>query len=131
MVEECYADILLVIDYSGSMKSYWGDVMDFVEALIYGLPPILSPTTVRVGVIFFSETAALKVSHMTLSRDNITNRIIKDTYIHKHTNLHTYTHARSHTQVCVCLFVHARFCCVFDCVHTHVYSSVHACVRGS
>ena len=66
MVEECYADILLVIDYSGSMSSYWDHVMTFVEALITGLPD-LSPTTVRVGVIFFQGAPDPKVSHMTIS----------------------------------------------------------------
>ena len=74
--------------------------MDFVEALIYGLPN-LSPTTVRVGVIFFKEKADLKVSHMTVSHDNIKNRI-KDTCIHKHTNIHMRVHTLRCVFVCAC-----------------------------
>ena len=131
-MEECYADILLVIDYSGSMKGYWNDVMDFVEALIFGLKTV-SPTTVRVGVIFFKETAALEVSHMTVSHGTINNTIVKDTYIHKYTNkLYMYTYMRVHTFRCVFVCSCMRDSVVYWTAYIRMCTRacVRACVRG-
>ena len=56
---ECCADVVLVLDNSGSMYGHWSDVLDFARDFVESLP--ISSTSTRVGVIMFNSIAAVEV----------------------------------------------------------------------
>ncbi len=55
----CCADVLLVLDNSGSMSGHWNDAIDFARDFVNSLP--ISSTSTRVGVIMFNSNAAVEV----------------------------------------------------------------------
>ena len=55
----CCADVVLVLDNSGSMYGHWNDVLDFARDFVNSVP--ISSTTTRVGVIMFNSNAAVEV----------------------------------------------------------------------
>ena len=62
--DDCPADVIIVIDRSGSMgwENKWSDVIDFSLDIIGGLPVTNSIGKTRVGVITFESDARLVVS---------------------------------------------------------------------
>jgi len=62
---DCPADVLIVIDRSGSMWGQkWTDVIEFAQNIVNGLPVTDASGKTRVGVITFDYTARLEVSNI-------------------------------------------------------------------
>ena len=57
---ECPADVILIIDHSGSMADYYTTVLSFTKKIVSGFE--LTNKTTRVGVIIFNENADIEVS---------------------------------------------------------------------
>ena len=64
--DDCPADVLIVIDRSGSMgwDGKWPDVIEFAVDIVNGLPVTDSSGKTRVGVITFNTEANLVVSNI-------------------------------------------------------------------
>ncbi|KAK2180369.1 hypothetical protein NP493_446g03019 [Ridgeia piscesae] len=58
-VTDCSADVVLVIDRSGSMSGSYNHVLSFAKLIVSNLP--LSPTETRVGVVTFNSHASVQV----------------------------------------------------------------------
>ena len=61
----CEADVILVIDKSGSMRSYYTELLEFCKKLVSGLDP-----RSRIGIVVFSHVASTAVRGTTL-RDRV------------------------------------------------------------
>ena len=65
----CEADVILVIDKSGSMRSYYTELLEFCKKLVTGLD-----RRSRIGIVVFNHIATTEVSGTTLR--NIKSRAV-------------------------------------------------------
>ena len=68
-VSECPADVIFVIDRSGSMSSTYSTVLNFAKTIVSGFE--LSDNLTRVGIIVFDRSASIEVSE---DNDNHTKK---------------------------------------------------------
>ena len=59
-MSKCPADVIFVIDRSGSMGSSYSTVLNFTKTIVSGFE--LSDNLTRVGVIVFDSSASIEVS---------------------------------------------------------------------
>ena len=59
-MSKCPADVIFVIDRSGSMGSSYSTVLNFTKTIVSGFE--LSNDLTRVGIIVFDSSASIEVS---------------------------------------------------------------------